>query len=140
MRPGRSQRPEAKALARPRPLSRQVFAGKGGGTLPTFRPFRPSFSRKNRWTCPQSDALRVPLRISRPGCSPGGTTRRGPPRGDGFMAKSGKTRKAVAKRFKVTANGKLKFRSPGKRHLASSKSRKAQTRPGLRQGVATRRS
>ncbi len=40
------------------------------------------------------------------------------------MAKSGKTRKAVAKRFKVTATGKLKFRSPGKRHLASSKSRK----------------
>lgn len=40
------------------------------------------------------------------------------------MAKSGKTRKAVAKRFKVTASGKLKFRSPGKRHLASSKSRK----------------
>ena len=40
------------------------------------------------------------------------------------MAKSGKTRKAVAKRFKVTATGKLKFHSPGKRHLASSKSRK----------------
>jgi large subunit ribosomal protein L35 len=40
------------------------------------------------------------------------------------MGKPGKTRKAVAKRFKKTANGKLKFHSPGRRHLASSKSRK----------------
>lgn len=40
------------------------------------------------------------------------------------MAKSGKTRKAIVKRFKKTATGKLKYHSPGKRHLASCKSRK----------------
>lgn len=40
------------------------------------------------------------------------------------MATKAKSRKCVSKRFKVTANGKLKFASPGRRHLASSKSRK----------------
>ena len=35
-----------------------------------------------------------------------------------------KTRKAVAKRFKKTATGKIKFARPGKGHLLSSKSRK----------------
>lgn len=40
------------------------------------------------------------------------------------MAKSGKTRKAAAKRFKKTGTGKLKFNSPGRRHLLTCKSRK----------------
>jgi large subunit ribosomal protein L35 len=40
------------------------------------------------------------------------------------MAKSGKTRKSVAKRFKKTANGKIKYKRPGSRHLATSKSTK----------------
>ena len=35
-----------------------------------------------------------------------------------------KTKKAVAKRFKVTATGKLLRRKPGLRHLASSKNAK----------------
>lgn len=46
------------------------------------------------------------------------------------MAKSGKTRKAIVKRFKKTATGKLMYRSPGKRHLASSKSRKQKRQLG----------
>jgi large subunit ribosomal protein L35 len=35
-----------------------------------------------------------------------------------------KTKKAAAKRFKLTASGKLMRRKPGLRHLASSKSSK----------------
>ena len=35
-----------------------------------------------------------------------------------------KTRKAVAKRFKVTGSGKLLRRKPGKRHLLQNKNRK----------------
>ena len=35
-----------------------------------------------------------------------------------------KTKKAVAKRFKLTAKGKLKRAQAGKRHLAASKNRK----------------
>lgn len=35
-----------------------------------------------------------------------------------------KTKKAVAARFKVTANGKLKHSHPGKRHLLSGKPKK----------------
>jgi large subunit ribosomal protein L35 len=35
-----------------------------------------------------------------------------------------KTNKAAAKRFKITANGKLKFHKAGSGHLLSSKSRK----------------
>ena len=35
-----------------------------------------------------------------------------------------KTRKAVAKRFKVTASGKVVRSSPGRRHLLSCKSSK----------------
>lgn len=35
-----------------------------------------------------------------------------------------KTRKAVAKRFKLTASGKVKANQAGRRHLAASKSRK----------------
>jgi len=53
------------------------------------------------------------------------------------MAKSGKTRKCVAKRFKKTATGKLKFHSPGKRHLAGSKSAKQKRRLGKAK-IATR--
>jgi len=35
-----------------------------------------------------------------------------------------KTNKAAAKRFKITANGKLKYSKAGSGHLLSSKSRK----------------
>jgi large subunit ribosomal protein L35 len=35
-----------------------------------------------------------------------------------------KTRKSVAKRFKITANGKVKASRAGRRHLAASKNRK----------------
>ncbi len=41
-----------------------------------------------------------------------------------------KTKKAVAKRFKVTASGKLLRRKPGLRHLASSKSSKRKRKLG----------
>ena len=41
-----------------------------------------------------------------------------------------KTKKAVAKRFKVTATGKLLRRKPGLRHLASSKSAKRKRKLG----------
>ena len=44
-----------------------------------------------------------------------------------------KTRKAVAKRFKRTANGKILHKKPGRRHLAASKTRKQKRR--LRQSV-----
>ena len=44
-----------------------------------------------------------------------------------------KTRKAVAKRFKKSATGKVLHKKPGKRHLASSKTRKQKRR--LRQTV-----
>jgi large subunit ribosomal protein L35 len=37
---------------------------------------------------------------------------------------SAKTKKAVAKRFKLTASGKLKRSKAGRRHLAGSKNRK----------------
>jgi ribosomal protein L35 len=38
---------------------------------------------------------------------------------------SGKTRKAAKKRFKVSANGKVRpYGKPGRRHLAGSKNRK----------------
>lgn len=39
-----------------------------------------------------------------------------------------KTKKSVAKRFKLTAKGKLKRRTPGFRHLLASKSTKAKRR------------
>ncbi|MBC8326926.1 MAG: 50S ribosomal protein L35 [Verrucomicrobia subdivision 3 bacterium] len=39
-----------------------------------------------------------------------------------------KTRKAVAKRFKVTASGKVKRNRQGKRHLLSSKNAKRRRR------------
>lgn len=35
-----------------------------------------------------------------------------------------KTKKAVVKKFKVTATGKLKFQHPGKRHKLTHKSHK----------------
>lgn len=44
-----------------------------------------------------------------------------------------KTRKAVAKRFKKSATGKILHAKPGRRHLAASKTRKQKRR--LRQSV-----
>jgi len=41
-----------------------------------------------------------------------------------------KTRKSVAKRFKVTATGRVKRRSPGMRHLLSVKSSKRRRQLG----------
>ncbi len=41
-----------------------------------------------------------------------------------------KTKKAVAKRFKITATGKILRRHPGLRHLASSKSSKRKRKLG----------
>jgi large subunit ribosomal protein L35 len=39
-----------------------------------------------------------------------------------------KTKKSVAKRFKITATGKMMRRTPGFRHLLSAKSTKAKRR------------
>jgi large subunit ribosomal protein L35 len=41
-----------------------------------------------------------------------------------------KTKKSVAKRFKITATGKILRRKPGLRHLASSKSSKRKRKLG----------
>jgi large subunit ribosomal protein L35 len=41
-----------------------------------------------------------------------------------------KTKKSVAKRFKITATGKILRRKPGLRHLATSKSSKRKRRLG----------
>ena len=41
-----------------------------------------------------------------------------------------KTKKSVAKRFKITATGKIMRRKPGLRHLASSKSSKRKRKLG----------
>ncbi len=41
-----------------------------------------------------------------------------------------KTKKSIAKRFKITGTGKLLRRSPGMRHLLSAKSRKRKRRLG----------
>lgn len=42
-----------------------------------------------------------------------------------------KTKKSVAKRFKISGTGKLMYRSPGKRHLLACKSPKQRRRLGL---------
>ncbi len=47
-----------------------------------------------------------------------------------------KTKKSVAKRFKLTAKGKLVRRSPGSRHLLSHKSSKQKRRLGRDKLVA----
>jgi large subunit ribosomal protein L35 len=41
-----------------------------------------------------------------------------------------KTKKSVAKRFKLSAKGKLMHRSPGTRHIARTKSSKQKRRLG----------
>jgi len=41
-----------------------------------------------------------------------------------------KTKKSVAKRFKITAGGKVLFHHAGKRHLAQSKNAKRRRRLG----------
>lgn len=47
-----------------------------------------------------------------------------------------KTRKAVVKRFKKSATGKILHKKPGRRHLAACKTRKQKRR--LRQTVAAK--
>ena len=47
-----------------------------------------------------------------------------------------KTKKSVAKRFKLSARGKLMHRSPGTRHHASQKSRKQKRRLGQSKALA----
>jgi large subunit ribosomal protein L35 len=47
-----------------------------------------------------------------------------------------KTRKSVAKRFKVTGTGKLLRRRPGKRHLLQCKNRKRKRGLGKEVSVA----
>lgn len=44
--------------------------------------------------------------------------------GKGKGKVSNKTRKSMAKRFKITAKGKVKIARAGRRHLAKSKNRK----------------
>ena len=47
-----------------------------------------------------------------------------------------KTKKSIAKRFKLTANGKLRRWSPGKRHLLGAKSTKQKRRASRDKPVA----
>ncbi|NJK92538.1 MAG: 50S ribosomal protein L35 [Blastochloris sp.] len=49
---------------------------------------------------------------------------------------SSKTKKAVAKRFTLTAKGKLKRSQAGRRHLAASKNRKTKRQLASREVVA----
>ena len=50
--------------------------------------------------------------------------------------KSAKTKKAAAKRFKITATGKVMFRGAGKRHLLGHKSSKHKRRLGGAKAVS----
>ena len=59
-----------------------------------------------------------------------------------FFNKMKKTHKGIAKRFKITGSGKVKFRKPGQRHLRRKKTTK-QVRAGnqdqvLAEGMARR--
>jgi len=59
-----------------------------------------------------------------------------------FFHKMKKTHKGIAKRFKITGTGKVKFRKPGQRHLRRKKTTK-QVRAGnqdqvLAEGMARR--
>lgn len=49
-----------------------------------------------------------------------------------------KTKKSVAKRFKITARGKVMHASPGRRHLLSTKSAKRRRRLGETQQLSKR--
>jgi len=53
-----------------------------------------------------------------------------------MKAPASKTRKAVAKRFKLTASGKIKTGRAGRRHLATSKNRKKKRNAAMPQIVA----
>ena len=50
--------------------------------------------------------------------------------------KAAKTKKAAAKRFKITATGKVMFRGAGKRHLLGHKSSKHKPRLGQSKAVS----
>ena len=59
-----------------------------------------------------------------------------------FFLKMKKTHKGIAKRFKITVSGNVKFRKPGQRHLRRKKTTK-QVRAGnqdqvLAEGMARR--
>ena len=47
-----------------------------------------------------------------------------------FLNEMQKTKKSIAKRFKITASGKVLRRSPGKRHLLSAKTIKQKRAAG----------
>lgn len=47
-----------------------------------------------------------------------------------------KTKKSIAKRFKVTGSGKIMRRSPGQRHLLRSKGTKQRRKYGQDQAVS----
>ena len=47
-----------------------------------------------------------------------------------------KTKKSIAKRFKITATGKLMRRTPGRRHLLTAKTSQSNSRAGLDKQVA----
>ncbi len=47
-----------------------------------------------------------------------------------------KTKKSIAKRYKLTASGKIMRRTPGRRHLLTAKTSQANSRAGLDKQVA----
>jgi large subunit ribosomal protein L35 len=51
------------------------------------------------------------------------------------MANKNKTNRSLKKRFKITASGKLKHKSPGKRHLLAG--RKPKRKRQLRRAAVT---
>jgi large subunit ribosomal protein L35 len=55
---------------------------------------------------------------------------------DRFSVVMQKTKKSVAKRFKISGTGKLMHRSPGTRHLLAHKSSKRKRRLGQSKALA----
>jgi large subunit ribosomal protein L35 len=49
-----------------------------------------------------------------------------------------KTKKSIAKRFKITGTGKVMHASPGRRHLLSTKNAKRRRRLGEKQQLSKR--
>jgi len=47
-----------------------------------------------------------------------------------------KTKKSIAKRYKITASGKVMRRTPGRRHLLTAKTSQSTSRAGLDKKVA----
>ena len=75
-------------------------------------------------TCQRRHGGRQAIKSEKPTCGPQGTPLETAPSSMRKNIAKAKTRKGVAKRFKITGTGKLLRRKQGRRHLAECKSRK----------------